>query len=108
MFDYVCFCRRTNRLSLVSVNCSNVFFFSLRLLFNTSITLASVDLGILFCKSFISFVNLFSCLLVFFFLYVANFIVSFLIVPLTSSNFVFGFASFLFQLFQLCFFLTVS
>ena len=40
-----------------------------------------------------SFVNFFSCLLVSFFLYVAYFIVSFLIVSLINSHFVFGFAS---------------
>ena len=68
-------------------------FFSLRSFFNTSIKLASVDSEILFCSSFISFVNFFSCLLVSFFLYVAYFIVSFLIVPLINSHFVFGFAS---------------
>ena len=80
------FDRRINPFSLVSVNCSNVFFFSLRSFFNTSITLASVDSEILFCNSFISFVNFFSCLLVSFFLYVAYFIVSFLIVPLINSH----------------------
>ena len=98
------FDRRINPFSLVSVNCSNVFFYSLRLFFNTSFTLASVDSESLFSNSFISFVNFFSCFLVFFFLYVACFIVSFLIVPLISSHFVFGLLlCFFFQLFQLCF-----
>ena len=53
------FDRRINPFSLVSVKCSNVFFFSLRSFFNTSITFASVDSEILFCYSFISFVNFF-------------------------------------------------
>ena len=102
------FDRRINPFSLVSVNCSNVFFFSLRSFFNTSIILASVDSEILFCNSFISFVNFFSSLLVSFFLYVAYFIVSFLIVPLINSHFVFGFASLFISAISAMLFLTVS
>ena len=102
------FDRRINPFSLVSVNCSNVFFFSLRSFFNTSITFASVHSEILFCNSFISFVNFFSCLLVSFFLYVAYFIVSFLIVLLINSHFVFGFASLFISAISAMFFLTVS
>ena len=102
------FDRRINPFSLVSVNCSNVFFFSLRSFFNTSITLASVDSEILFCNSFISFVNFLSCLLVSFFLYVAYYIVSFLIVPLINSHFVFVFASLFISAISAMLFLTVS
>ena len=76
--------------------------------FSTSITLASVDSEILFCNSFVSFVNFFSCLFVSFFLYAAYFIVSFLIVPLINSHFVFGFASLFISAISAMLFLTVS
>ena len=103
------FDRRINPFSLVSVNCLNVFFFSLRFFFfNTSITFASVDSEILFCNSFIAFVNFFSCLFVSFFLIVAYFIVSFLIVPLINFHFGFGFASLFISAISAMLFLTVS
>ena len=54
----------------------------------------SVDSKIFFCNSFISFVNFCSCELVSFFLYVAYFIISILIVPLSSYHFLFEFAYF--------------
>ena len=85
--------RRINPFSLVSVNCSNVLFFSLRLFSNTSIRLASVDLEVLFCNSFVSSVNFFFLFISLFLLVCCIFFLSFLIVPLISSHFVFGFAS---------------
>ena len=88
------FDRIINPFNLVSVMFSSVLLFSSSLSFNKLILLESDESTSSFCNCVISFVKVFSCLIVSFFLYVAYFIVSFLTVPFISSYFVFGFASF--------------
>ena len=90
MFAFDCM---INPFNLVSIMFSSMLLFSSSLSFNKFILLASDESTSSFCNCVISFVKVFSCLIVSFFLYVAYFIVSFLTVPFIISHFVFGFAS---------------
>ena len=98
------FNRLINPFNLVLVNFSNVLILSSSLSFNKLILLASDESASSFCNCVISFVNVFSCLIVSFFLYV----VSFLTVPFISSHLVFGFASLFILAISAMLFLTQS
>ena len=87
------FDRVINPFNLVSVKFSSMLLFLSILSFNKLILLASDESTSSFCNCVISFVKVFSCLIVSFFLYVAYFIFSFLTVSFISYHFVFGFAS---------------